>query len=802
MRISYNWLKEYVEFDLSPQQVADRLTMAGLEVEGLEYLGEGIEGVIVGRIASIKPHPDADRLTVCDVETGSEVLPIVCGAKNMKEGDKAPLAIAGAKLPGGVKISKGKLRGVVSYGMLCSEKELGLAKESSGLMILPAETPVGESIQKAIGLDDWALEINVTPNRPDCLSVIGIAREVSALLRKPLMLPQVKVDEKGSPVGEMIKIEITDPGLCLRYAGRAIVGVSIGPSPLWMQRRLSAVGVRPINNVVDITNYVMMETGQPLHAFDYDLVQDKKIIVRAAAEGERFTTLDGVERTLTPDMLLICDGVRPVALAGVMGGQNSEVTDLTKDIFLESAYFNPSTVRRASKKLGLHTEASHRFERGTDPEGVLAAADRAAQLMAELANGKVARGRADEYPAPVAMPTITVRAERVSDVLGAKLDKEEMADILKRLQLSVRDDGNGKMTVTAPAFRPDLTREADIIEEVARVHGYSRIRSTMPAYSVSPGAPDPVRDASDSVRKSLRDAGYSEVINFSFINPQDLGRLRLPEDDFRRRFISLRNPLTVEQSVMRTTLLPSLLGNLAWNFTRGERELKIFEISKVFLSEGPGLPEEPLKLGGLAVGGRTGTLWDGREGEVDFFDIKGAVEEVLGTLRVNGAVYRPAEEVPFLHPGKSAWLMVGGKQAGYLGQVHPDVMQAWDVPLDAFVFELDFDELVEEGGAEIKYSPLPKYPAVTRDIAAIVPAEVTSFAIAKAIESLKLGLVEDVRLFDYYAGKPIPEGKKSLAYSITYRSAERTLTDEEVNAVHQKVITALRERLGAEIREQ
>lgn len=802
MRISYNWLKEYVEFDLSPQQVADRLTMAGLEVEGLEYLGEGIEGVIVGRIAKIVPHPDADRLTVCDVETGSEVLPIVCGAKNMKEGDKVPLAIAGAKLPGGVKISKGKLRGVVSYGMLCSEKELGLAKESSGLMILPEETPVGESIQKAIGLDDWALEINVTPNRPDCLSVVGIAREVSALLRKPLRLPQVRVDEKGSPIGEMIKIEITDPGLCPRYAGRAIVGVSIGPSPLWMQRRLSAVGVRPINNVVDITNYVMMETGQPLHAFDYDLMQEKRIIVRAATDGERFTTLDGVERTLTSDMLLICDGERPVALAGVMGGQNSEVMDLTKNIFLESAYFNPSSVRRASKKLGLHTEASHRFERGTDPEGVLSAVDRAAQLMAELAGGKVARGRADEYPAPVTMPPITVRAERVSEVLGARLDKEEMADILKRLQLSVRDDGNGKMTVTAPTFRPDLTREADIIEEVARVHGYGRIRSTMPTYSMSPGAPDPVKDASDSVRKSLRDAGYTEVINFSFINPQDLGRLRLPEDDYRRRFISLKNPLTVEQSVMRTTLLPSLLGNLAWNFTRGERELKIFELSKVFLSEGPGLPEEPLKLGGLAVGGRTGTLWDGRKGGVDFFDIKGAVEEVLGTLRVDGAVYRPAEEVPFLHPGKSAWLMVGGKQAGYLGQVHPDVMQAWDVPLDAFVFELDLDELVEEGGAAIKYSPLPKYPAVTRDIAAIVPVEVTSFAIAKAIESLKLDLVEDVRLFDYYAGKPIPEGKKSLAYSITYRSAERTLTDEEVNDVHQRVITALRERLGVEIREQ
>ncbi|MGA2191932.1 MAG: phenylalanine--tRNA ligase subunit beta [Nitrospirota bacterium] len=802
MRISYNWLREFVKTDLTPQQMSDRLTMAGLEVEALEYLGEGISGVIVGKIISVNPHPDADKLTVCDVDTGSEVLPIVCGAKNMKAGDKAPLALSGASLPGGLKITKAKLRGVTSFGMLCSEKELGLAKDSTGLMLLPEDAPVGEDIVKAIGLDDWAMEVNVTPNRPDCLSVLGISREAVALTREELRMPHVNLKESGGRITDMIGVEIKDAGLCPRYAGRIIKGVRIAQSPDWMKMRLKAVGVRPINNVVDVTNYVMMEMGQPLHAFDYDLLEDKEIIVRAAAEGEVFTTLDGTERKLSDGMLLICDGKRPVALAGVMGGQNSEVSDGTVNVFIEAAYFNPSSIRRTSKKLGLHTEASHRFERGTDPEGLILALDRAAALMAELAGGKIAKGQADEYPKRIEMPEVKVRVAKVNSILGADLDKSEIKDIFTRLRLDIKNEDSKTLTVEAPPFRPDLTREVDMVEEVARIHGYGKIRSALPEYAMNPGAPDKIRGTSGKIKAAMLASGYNEVINYSFIDPRDLDRILLPEDDYRRKVVTLRNPLTVEQSVMRTTLIPSLIGNLSWNLSRGVRDVRIFEISKVFLSEGPGLPSEPLYAAALATGKRGENLWDARDGAIDFYDIKGMVDTLLDSLRITGAVYTPAEEIPFLHPGKSAWIMVGGKGAGYLGELHPGVIRACDLPVGAYIFELDLQSLLDLEPEPPKYSPLPRFPSVERDVAVIVPEEVTSFSIMRVIESLKIELIEDIRLFDYYAGKPIPEGKKSLAYTITYRSTSRTLTDEEVNEVHQAVVAALREKLGAEIREQ
>jgi len=802
MRISYNWLKEYVDIDLTPQQVADKLTMAGLEVEGLEYLGAGIEGVIVGRVAAVRPHPDADKLTLCDVDTGSEVLPIVCGAKNVREGIKVPLAVVGSRLPDGTKIKKAALRGVTSYGMLCSEKELGLAKESSGLMILPDDASVGEQIIKAIGLDDWALEVNVTANRPDCLSHLGVAREMAAITRRELIRPVTELKETGESIRNLIGIEIQDDELCPRYAGRIITGIKVGPSPLWLRMRLQAAGVRSINNVVDVTNYVLMEMGHPLHAFDCARIEEQKIIVRAAAQDEQFTTLDGVERRLSSGMLLICDGVKPVALAGVMGGQNSEVTQETRDIFLESAYFNPSSIRRTSKALGLHSEASHRFERGADPEGLIDALDRAAGLIAEVAGGAVATGRADEYPMPITMPEVAVRVERVNALLGTDLGVDEMTDILKRLELTVTGEDGASFNAKAPTFRPDLTREADMVEEIARIHGYGKIKTSLPVHSTNPGVPDRSRDAVSLVKDLLISGGYTEVVNYSFINPAEFDRLMLPDDDYRRKVITLQNPLTVEQSVMRTTLVPSLLGNLAWNLSRGMRDIKFFEVSRVFLASGPGLPDEPLRVAGISSGSRTGRLWDGRDGMVDFYDLKGAVEQIMEAMGVDGAVYKAAPEVPFLHPGKAAWLVVGGREAGFLGMLHPDVAAAYGLPVDAYVFELDFQALIDMGAEVPRYGPLPKYPAVDRDVAVIISDDVTSMSVLKTIESLKLDLLKDIVLFDYYAGKPIPKGKKSLAYNITYRSPGRTLTDEEVNDVHAKVVAALKDKLGAEIREQ
>ncbi|HEY3346665.1 MAG TPA: phenylalanine--tRNA ligase subunit beta [Nitrospirota bacterium] len=801
MRISYNWLKEFVDFDLTPQQVSDRLTMAGLEVEGLEYLGEGISGVVVAQIKTMKPHPDADKLTLCEVDRGDGVVQIVCGAKNMKEGDKVPLATVGAKLPNGMEIGKAKLRGIESFGMLCSDKELGLAKESAGLLILPEDFKVGEDFVKAAMLDDWAMEINVTPNRPDCLSILGIAREVSAILRKPLTPPALSMEESEKQTKDLIKLEVHDSKLCPRYAGRVITGVKIGPSPLWMKRRLEACGVRSINNVVDVTNYVLLEMGHPLHAFDYDLLEGRRIVVRTAEEGESFTTLDGVERKLSAGMLLICDGARAVALAGIMGGQNSEVTDKTTDIFIESAYFNPTSIRKTSKALGMHTEASHRFERGTDPEGLIMAMYRASELIQKLAGGQVAGGRVDSYPERIVLADVPVRTARVNEVLGTDLETGEMTDIMGRMHVAVKDASDEGFTVVPPTFRQDLEREADVIEEVARIHGYGKIRTTLPRYTMAPRPVDRSRDASRLLKDALFAEGYSEVINYSFINPEDFDRLNLPDDDPLRNVVTLKNPLTAEQSVMRTTLLPSLINNLVWNFNRGVRDIKVFELSKVFRPSGPGLPDEPLRISAVATGRRTGSLWDGREGFVDFFDLKGVAETLLEILKVEGAVFRPATDVPFLHPGKSAWIMVEGGQAGFVGQLHPDVAGNFDIPVDAFVFEIDLQSLIEMDLPETNYAQLPRFPQVERDVALIVPDDVTSFVITKAIETMKVDLVEDVKLFDYYSGKPIPEGSKSLAYTITYRSPDRTLTDEEVNAVHTQIVESLKEKLGAETRE-
>jgi phenylalanyl-tRNA synthetase beta chain len=801
MRISYNWLKEFVDFDLTPQQVSDRLTMAGLEVEGLEYLGEGISGVVVAQIKTMKPHPNADKLTLCEVDRGGEVVQIVCGAKNMKEGDKVPLATVGAKLPNGMEIGKAKLRGIESFGMLCSDKELGLAKESAGLLILPEDFRVGEDFVKAAMLDDWAMEINVTPNRPDCLSILGIAREVSAILRKPLTPPALSMEESDKQTKDLIKLEVLDSKLCPRYAGRVITGVNIGPSPLWMKRRLEACGVRSINNVVDVTNYVLLEMGHPLHAFDYGLLEGRRIVVRTAGEDESFTTLDGVERKLSAGMLLICDGARAVALAGIMGGQNSEVTDRTTDIFIESAYFNPTSIRKTSKALGMHTEASHRFERGTDPEGLILAMYRASELIQKLAGGQIAGGRVDSYPERIVLADVPVRTARVNEVLGTDLDTDEMADIMGRMHVAVRDITDEGFTVVPPTFRQDLEREADVMEEVARIHGYGKIRTRLPRYTMAPRPVDRSRDASRLLKDALFSEGYSEVINYSFIDPEDFDRLNLPEDDPLRRVVTLKNPLTAEQSVMRTTLLPSLINNLVWNFNRGVRDIKLFELSKVFRPSGPGLPDEPLRLSAVATGKRTGSLWDGREGFIDFFDLKGVSETLLEILKVEGAVFRPATDVPFLHPGKSAWIMVEGGQAGFVGQLHPDVAGNFDIPVDAFVFEIGLQSLIEMDMPETKYAQLPRFPQVERDVALIVPDDVTSFVITKAIETMKVDLVEDVKLFDYYSGKPIPEGRKSLAYTITYRSPDRTLTDEEVNAVHSQIVESLKEKLGAETRE-
>ncbi|OGU04369.1 MAG: phenylalanine--tRNA ligase subunit beta, partial [Geobacteraceae bacterium GWC2_55_20] len=611
MKVTYNWLKEYVDFDLSPDQLADLLTMLGLEVEAMERLGEGFDDVVVALVEEKRQHPNADKLSLCRVNNGSEVLDVVCGAQNFKQGDMVALAQIGAVLPGDFKIKKSKIRGEESCGMLCSEKELGLADESAGIMVLPGSGLVlGTPLFSALGLKDTLFEIGLTPNRADCLSAVGIAREIAAKLGLQVRYPASAVVESGEAVESVIGVVVEAADLCPRYAARYISGCKISPSPEWLVKRLNAIGIRSINNVVDITNLVMMELGQPLHAFDCDRLAGKRIVVRRAGEGEPFTTLDGQQRALVQDDLVICDAERPVALAGVMGGLNSEIENTTTCILLESACFKPAAVRKTSKRLGLHTESSHRFERGIDIGGVARALDRAAALIVELAGGTMARGALDVYPGKCEPVSIPFRPERANSLIGIDLAREEILDILTRLECLVVEGAAGIVQVEPPSYRIDIEREIDLIEEVARLNGFDRIPASMPIARITSDRPSRHQQLEKRVRNILVDHGMNEIINFSFTDPGSAGKLMLREDDPRRNAIRLSNPLVDEQSVMRTTLLPGLLETVARNINFRSLDLSLFEMRRVYMpSAGDDMPTEPIFIVGAMTGSRDGDGW-------------------------------------------------------------------------------------------------------------------------------------------------------------------------------------------------
>jgi phenylalanyl-tRNA synthetase beta chain len=627
MIVTCNWLKEFVDFDFSPEDLAHRLTMTGLEVDAMEKLGEGLDSVIVARLVSVDRHPDAERLTLCHVDTGSETVQVVCGATNHRAGDLVALAQVGSVLPGDFRIKKSKIRGVESMGMLCSEKELGLAEESAGIMILPAGLTLGQPVFAALGLKDVRFELGLTPNRPDCLSVVGVAREVSAMAGNPLRLPARKVTEAGPAIASQTSITVTEPGLCPRYAARLIRGVTIGPSPDWLVSRLEAVGMRSINNVVDVTNYVLMELGHPLHAFDLRLLRGGCIVVKRAGKGVTFTTLDGQSRPLDDRDLVICDAEGPVALAGIMGGENSEIRPDTVDILLESAYFNPTSIRRSSKRLGLHTESSHRFERGADVNMVPVALDRAASLILEVAGGTAAKGRIDVYPQPLAERRLAISARKTAEILGLELDILEIRRLLQSIGLAAElaENQEGTLYVSIPAFRPDLEREIDLIEEVARLNGYDRIPVTMPAGRIVCHRPANRQQHVRQLRDAMVAAGFSEVINYSFTTPSAWDKIALAADDSRRETVQILNPLTEEQSVMRTTLVPSLLETVSRNLAYRSRDLRLFELRPVFLPQpGEELPQERLRLTAVLCGRREPEGWAQGNETVDFFDLKGS----------------------------------------------------------------------------------------------------------------------------------------------------------------------------------
>ena len=798
MNITLNWLKNYIDFEFSPSELADRLTMLGVEVESIKQLGAELEGVVVGSVTSIRPHPNADKLVLCQVDTGeTEELQIVCGAPNVREGMLAPVATIGATLPIGLTIKRAKLRGEESHGMLCSEKELGLSEEAAGLMDLPADIPLGTPFSEALGLDDVVFELEVTPNRPDCLSMIGVAREIRAETGNALKLPQVDFNASETDIQEMTSVTIEAPDLCPRYAARVIQGVKVGASPEWLQQRLESVDVGVINNIVDITNFVLMEYGQPLHAFDYHKLAENRIVVRCAAAGENITTLDEVARELTPDMLVIADAEKPVALAGIMGGYDSEITETTTDVLLESAYFNPSSIRATAKALGVSTEASYRFERGADPGIVLAALDRAAQLIAELAGGTICEGIVDVYPGQQPLTRIQLRPKRVNFILGTALEATDMVQILSHLGFDVKANGGEDYEVIVPTFRSDITREIDLVEEIARVHGYDNIPTTLPKGDIPVPVPNPSTEVRKRIKRFLLAAGMMEAINYSFGDPSCFDRIRFTADDPRRETLKLQNPLSPEMSVLRTTLLPRLLENAQHNRNHQIDTIALFEIGSVFI--GNGEQKEPERVAGILAGQIGEGVYSDPYRSPDFYDIKGLVE---GILEVCGIVDYTLQktDTPTFHPGRNAKVLLGNKQVGTFGEAHPEVLENYDLPYKAYLFEFDIEVLVDAAIFAKCFEPIPIYPTVERDLAIVVDKEVLSDMPTELIYATGGELVESVRLFDIYEGEQVPEGKKSLAYAITYHSATETLTDKAVNTLHDKVVKHLNQKLGAELR--
>ncbi|WP_238884834.1 phenylalanine--tRNA ligase subunit beta [Clostridium sp. YIM B02551] len=793
MKVPVYWLKDYINIDINGKELGDRLTLSGSKVEEVIISGDEIKNVVTGKIVKIEAHPDAEKLVICQLDVAAEELvQIVTGANNMKEGDIVPVALHGAILPNDLKIKKGKLRGVVSNGMMCSEEELGIAGDEPvhGLMILDPKTQLGRDIKDVLGLNKEVIDFEITSNRPDCLSVIGIARETAATLGTSFNMPNLKYSVvKDKNINDELKVTIND-SLCRRYLARGVRNVKVAPSPAWMQERLLDAGVRPINNIVDITNFVMLELGQPMHAFDKREISSNHIVIERAKAGEKFTTLDELERNLDDTMLCIKNGETTIALAGIMGGLDSEIKEDTTEVIFEFANFDGTNIRVNSKKLNLRTEASSRFEKDIDPNLALLAADRACSLIEELGCGEIIDGTIDVYPEIKEEKELKVSSSWVNKFLGTQISSEDMKNFLDRLELITSINGD-ELIIKVPTFRIDIDIKEDIAEEIARIYGYNNIPMTISTSTTEREPKYKKERLDDLVIETLLSSGINQSISYSFVSPKVFDEINLPKDSELRNTVKIKNPLGEDYSIMRTTTIPSMMESLKRNYSRNNSYVRLFEIGRTYIpnENENALPKE------------NNILTIGMYGECDYLDLKGVVENILDALGViRTSLVREIDNVCY-HPGKTAALLVGKQKAGVFGEIHPDLLDNYGIDTLGYMAELNLDVLYEVSNTIKAYKPLPKFPAVTRDIALLVDDAVLVGEIEDTIVKAGGSLVERVTLFDIYKGKQIPEGKKSIAYAIAYRDENKTLTDKEVNKVHDKILRSLEYKLGAQLRD-
>ncbi|MFJ5717263.1 phenylalanine--tRNA ligase subunit beta [Neobacillus sp. NPDC093127] len=803
MFVSYKWLQDYIDLTgVTADELAEKITKSGIEVEGVEILNEGIKGVVVGHVLEREQHPNADKLSKCLVDVGEEQpVQIICGAPNVAQGQKVAVAKTGAVLPGNFKIKRAKLRGEESNGMICSLTELGMEgkvvpKEySEGIFVFPADAEVGVDALGLLNRNDEVLELSLTPNRADCLSMLGVAYEVAAILGREVKLPETSLEPVAEKASDYVKITVEAKEDNPLYVAKMIKNVKIGPAPLWMQTRLMSAGIRPHNNVVDITNYILLEYGQPLHAFDYDRLGSKEILVRRAVDGEKFVTLDDVERTLTSEHLVITNGTEPVALAGVMGGANSEVTSDTTTVLLESAYFNGAAVRKASKDHGLRSEASARFEKGVDPNRVRAAGERAAYLMAKYAGGEVLEGAAEADTLTVEPAVVSITLEKINRVLGTELVMEDVKEIFDRLQFEVSIEED-TITVTAPTRRGDIKIEEDLLEEVARLYGYDNIPKTLPIGSSTPGRLSDYQKKRREVRQYLEGAGLYQAVTYSLTSEEKATQFALEKSDT----IRLAMPMSEERSILRLSIMPQLLEVLKYNSARQNDSLAVYETGAVFLSNGDdALPVEKEHLAAAVTGLWHSHSWQGEKKAVDFFVVKGILEGMFAKLGLTDRVDYVQTQLDGMHPGRTAEIRLNGEKIGFVGQVHPIVQKELDLK-DTYVFELSLKAVLEADAPVLQYEAIPRFPSITRDIALVVNSETVSGTLWEIIVNSGAPLLKEAEVFDLYEGDKMEAGKKSIAFSLKYADPVRTLTDEEVTKVHERVLSALQEKAGAVLR--